>query len=270
MISGMGELHLEIIVDRLVREFNVGANVGKPQVAYKETITPGGRGRGPLHPADRRPRPVRPRQDPDAADDRGETSSSRTRSSAARSPRSSSSRSSRASRRRWRPGRSPAIPCVGRRGRPLRRQLPRRRLLRDGVQDRRLDGLPGRLQEGAAGAHRADHGGRGGHARGLHGRRHRRPHLAARPHPEHGGARQRPGHHLRGAAVGDVRLRDRPAVAVAGPRQLLDAVRRLRAGSEERQRRDRGARPPAKPTLRFEEFEERPWARKNSIGRSRT
>jgi elongation factor G len=39
LIEGMGELHLEIIVDRLVREFNVGANVGKPQVAYKETIT---------------------------------------------------------------------------------------------------------------------------------------------------------------------------------------------------------------------------------------
>jgi elongation factor G len=38
IISGMGELHLEIIVDRLLREFNVGANVGKPQVAYKETV----------------------------------------------------------------------------------------------------------------------------------------------------------------------------------------------------------------------------------------
>jgi elongation factor G len=38
IISGMGELHLEIIVDRLLREFKVGANVGKPQVAYKETI----------------------------------------------------------------------------------------------------------------------------------------------------------------------------------------------------------------------------------------
>jgi len=38
MISGMGELHLEIIVDRLLREFSVGANVGRPQVAYKETI----------------------------------------------------------------------------------------------------------------------------------------------------------------------------------------------------------------------------------------
>ena len=38
IISGMGELHLEIIVDRMMREFNVAANVGKPQVAYKETI----------------------------------------------------------------------------------------------------------------------------------------------------------------------------------------------------------------------------------------
>jgi elongation factor G len=38
IISGMGELHLEVLVDRIVREFNVGANVGKPQVAYRETI----------------------------------------------------------------------------------------------------------------------------------------------------------------------------------------------------------------------------------------
>lgn len=39
IISGMGELHLEIIVDRLMREFGVDANVGKPQVSYRETIT---------------------------------------------------------------------------------------------------------------------------------------------------------------------------------------------------------------------------------------
>ncbi len=43
LISGMGELHLEVLVDRLTREFNVGANVGKPQVAYRETI------RRPVH-----------------------------------------------------------------------------------------------------------------------------------------------------------------------------------------------------------------------------
>jgi elongation factor G len=46
LIAGMGELHLEIITDRLVREFNVGANVGKPQVAYKETITQEATGEG--------------------------------------------------------------------------------------------------------------------------------------------------------------------------------------------------------------------------------
>ena len=39
IISGMGELHLEVLVDRMRREFNVEANVGKPQVAYRETIT---------------------------------------------------------------------------------------------------------------------------------------------------------------------------------------------------------------------------------------
>ncbi|MDQ7063787.1 MAG: elongation factor G [candidate division KSB1 bacterium] len=46
IISGMGELHLEVIVDRLVREFKVHANVGKPQVAYKESITKKARGEG--------------------------------------------------------------------------------------------------------------------------------------------------------------------------------------------------------------------------------
>ncbi len=60
VIKGMGELHLEIIVDRMKREFNVEANVGAPQVAYRETISK------PLHhrllpqETDRRLRPVRP------------------------------------------------------------------------------------------------------------------------------------------------------------------------------------------------------------------
>ncbi len=46
IISGMGELHLEIIVDRLIREFKVSANIGKPQVAYREGITKPGYGEG--------------------------------------------------------------------------------------------------------------------------------------------------------------------------------------------------------------------------------
>ncbi len=46
LISGMGELHLEIITDRLVREFHVGANVGTPQVAYKEALTAEAAGEG--------------------------------------------------------------------------------------------------------------------------------------------------------------------------------------------------------------------------------
>ena len=46
IISGMGELHLEVIVDRMLREFRVAANVGRPQVAYRETITGAARGEG--------------------------------------------------------------------------------------------------------------------------------------------------------------------------------------------------------------------------------
>jgi len=46
IIRGMGELHLEIITDRMVREFSVGANIGKPQVAYREAITREAQGHG--------------------------------------------------------------------------------------------------------------------------------------------------------------------------------------------------------------------------------
>ena len=39
IISGMGELHLEILVDRMMREFKVQANIGRPRVSFRETIT---------------------------------------------------------------------------------------------------------------------------------------------------------------------------------------------------------------------------------------
>ena len=73
VISGMGELHLEVIVDRMLREFNVDATVGKPQVAYRETITQTGhqahlhaqeadRWQGPVRRGHDRPRAHRPRR----------------------------------------------------------------------------------------------------------------------------------------------------------------------------------------------------------------
>ncbi len=110
LIHGMGELHLEIIVDRLLREFRVDANVGKPQVAYRETIRKpaaaqgryvrqtGGRGQyGDVH---LEVEPATP----------GEGVSFETRSSAARSRGSSSPRSRRACARRSRRGCWPVTP----------------------------------------------------------------------------------------------------------------------------------------------------------------
>ena len=65
IIAGMGELHLEIIVDRMKREFGVEANVGKPQVAYRETITQPALRQRSLQEADRGSWSVRARGDRD-------------------------------------------------------------------------------------------------------------------------------------------------------------------------------------------------------------
>ena len=108
VISGMGELHLEIIVDRLKREFNVEASVGKPQVAYKETLTPRPRPRGATSGRRAAAASTATSRSASPRASRARASSSRTASSAARSPASSSSRSTRGSGRRWRPACWPA------------------------------------------------------------------------------------------------------------------------------------------------------------------
>ena len=169
----------------MLREFKVDATVGKPQVAYRETITK------TVEKVEIPLRHARPAAGASTATSSSTSSppapaaatSSSTRSPAASSPRSTSPRSTTASRRRCRPACSPATrwsTC----GPRSRRLVPRRRLLGDGVQDRRLDGVQGGGPQGQARAARADHGGRGRHARGLHGRRHRRP-------QQPGGARSR-------------------------------------------------------------------------------
>jgi elongation factor G len=98
IIAGMGELHLDILVDRMRREFKVEANVGAPQVAYRESITKALRSR--LHPQEAVGwfGSVRPRQDPLRAERRDRGFHLRiARSSAVRCRRNTSRASRRAS-----------------------------------------------------------------------------------------------------------------------------------------------------------------------------
>ena len=215
IIAGMGELHLEILVDRMRREFKVEANVGKPQVAYRETIRriveredltykkqTGGSGQFAkvqisLEPlelvAGRAELRVREqghrRPDPEGVHPFGRPG--RPGGHAVRRPR--------------------RLPAGRGQDDPARRWLPRGRLVGDGVQDRRLDDLQGGGQEGQPGSARADDGRRGRHARAEHGRRDRGSQLPPWPDPGHGGAGWHAHRQGARAAFGNVRLRGRPA-----------------------------------------------------------
>ena len=179
VISGMGELHLDIIVDRLRREFGVDANVGKPQVAYRETIRKhvhkvearfirqtGGRGQFghvviDLEPTGR------------AAD-----TSSSTRSSAARSRASTSRRSTRASRRRWSPASSPATRSWTSGPRSIDGSYHEVDSSEMAFKIAGSMALKEAARQADPGAARAGHGVRGDHAGGVHGRRDGRRHGA--------------------------------------------------------------------------------------------
>ena len=193
----MGELHLEVLVDRMMREFNVDANVGKPQVAYRETITQpvekveeryvrqtGGRGQyghvvialeptgpgGGYEFVDEIKGGVIPREYIPAVD----------------------------------AGIQEAMEGGVLAGYPL---VDVRAILTYGSYHD-VDSLEMAFKiagsmafkeaarKAKPAAARADHGGRGRDARGLHGRRHRRPELPARPGRGHGAAWQRAGDHV--------------------------------------------------------------------------
>ena len=126
-----------------------------------------------------------------------------------------------------------------------RRLVPRRRLERDGVQGRGLDGLQGGDEARQADAARADDGRRGRDARGLPRRRHGQPQLPPRPGRAPRARRQRPADQGDGSAGRDVRLRDRRPLDDAGPGDVHDAVRPLR-GSAAVDRRRAGRRAAAK------------------------
>ena len=169
LISGMGELHLEVIVDRMLREFKVDANVGRPQVAYRETV----RERSRRSWAASCARPAAAASTAHAvinlepAPGEGFDFVNKIRGGSIPSefiPAVEQGIEEALEQRRQ--GR---LPDGGPAGDARRRLVARRRLLGDGVQDRRLDGVPRGGAPGQAGPSRADHGRRGRHSGGVHG-----------------------------------------------------------------------------------------------------
>ena len=228
----MGELHLEIIVDRLKREFNVDANVGRPQVAYRETVGEARReDPGQVRPPDGRLGPVRRRRHQPAAAGAGQGLRVRRQDRRRQDPQGVHQADRRGHPRGDGQRRPRRLPGRRRQGRADRRQLPRRRLERARVQDRRLDGLQGSDEAREAEAPRADDGRRGDDARGLPRRRDGQPELPPRAHREHVARRQRAGDQGERPAERDVRLRHRPAVDVPGPRRFHHAVRPVRGSA---------------------------------------
>ena len=148
ILSGMGELHLEIIIDRLRREYGVDANIGAPQVAYRETITKAAYRDLHAQEADRRLGPVR----------RGEDRVRAAGAERGRGVREQGGRRHRAEgihpgggEGHQGPGgyrRAGRLPDGGLQIHPDRRQVPRRRLVGAGVRDRRQGVLPRRHEEG--------------------------------------------------------------------------------------------------------------------------
>ncbi len=232
LLAGLSQMHVEVAVDRLKRRFGVEVELHQPRVPYLETIRAearaqgkykkqtGGRGQyGDCHivlePIEEGvgyefvdkivggviPQGFRPgRRQGDPGSDAA---------------------------RRARGG-----PGAGGAGAARRRLLPQRRLVGDGLQDRRLDGVQGGLREGKPGAARADHGGRGIGPRRLGRRGERRPQLTAWPAAGNGAAGGDDHDQGRGADGRDPHLLAGADLAHRRSRRLPHALPALRRGSE--------------------------------------
>ena len=224
VIKGMGELHLDILIDRMCQ---CRPAAGRLSGDHRARI----HGRLHAQEADRRGRSVRARQDRAGAGGAWRRLRVRERDRGWRRAQGvhpggrEGDRGGAASRHRCR------LPGHRFQGPAHRRRFARRRFQLARVRDRRTFGVPrcpARRGAGAAGAHDE---GRGGNARGLSGRRHRRPQLPARARRRHGAARQRPGYSRHGTACDHVRLCQHPALAHPRAGAVHDGVRSLRSGA---------------------------------------
>ena len=238
ILKGMGELHLDIKVDILKRTYKVDANIGAPQVAYREKLTKkteidythkkqsGGSGQFAK---------VKMVFEPDTP---GAGNSFSIEDHRRRGAKRVHSRRREGLQQRDRFGRARRLPGGRRQGDSHRRRLSRRQFVGAGVRDRRPRRVPRRLAEGRLGPARADHESGSGDPGGAHRLRDGRSPVATGPRAGSGHAGQRRGHQRHGAALQHVRLRQPVALRHPGPGQLHHAVRSLRAGPGQHCRRD--------------------------------
>ncbi len=232
IIAGMGELHLEIIRDRMFREFKVDANAGKPQIAYRETITANAHGDGKLiKQSGGRGQyghvevEVRPSE-------RGKgIYVSRTRSSAELFRRNTSRPCKKGIEEAVLNGVLGGYPvidvestsCYGSfhdvDSNELAFKMAAIFAMKDG------------FQEGQTDPARADHEGRKHHAGRISGRHLRRLESSPRQHQQHRTARQSHDRSRRSSARGNVRLRDRDPFAFERPLELFDGAVTFRTGA---------------------------------------
>ena len=230
IVAGLTQIHVEVLVERMKRRFGAEIELHPPRVPYRETIRTdaasharykkqsGGRGQFAdckieIEPAEE-----------------GVGLEFVNRIKGASIPGSFIPAVEKGVVEAMEHGTVAGFPVKGRAGDAGRRQTPRRRLLRDGVQDRRLDGLPAGDGGSIAGPARADRQAHRQLPGGRRRRHHRRSQLAPRPSAGDGAVGDDDRGQGRGADGGGPRLRPGPAVDQRRTGRLHDGLRSLRRG----------------------------------------